>query len=150
MKFRFIFCFALLLSGILACISAEDSYPKESPALRVVIIASKTEIRLREPFSLALRVENPTKTNQTVRVMNCSWDDEWLSSNPKIQLAGSVCTKNFAVNVVIPPGGAYTNESQILIYDPIPEKELSFKMGFTSIGSKDIFWSNEIKLHMLH
>jgi hypothetical protein len=88
-------------------------------------------------------------TNQTVRVMNCSWQDEWKSSNPKIPWGGAVCSKNFAVDVEIPPGGAYTNEARILIYDLIPDKELSFHMGFTPIGSGKTYWSDEVKLKIL-
>jgi hypothetical protein len=142
MKPKLILCLALVLSG--GFVNAADTN-----SLRVVIIPSKTEVRIKEPFSLALRVENPTQTNQTIRVMNCSWEDEWQSSNTNLPLGAWDCTKNFAVNVIIPPGGAYTNESSMLIYNLIPDKELSFRMGFTSIGSKETFWSNEVKLHIL-
>lgn len=132
MKYKIILGLALVLVGLTA--SAADTN-----SLRVVVIPSKADVRVREPFSLALRVENPTATNQTVRVMNCSWQDEWTNSNPKIPWIGWDCTKNFAVNVEIPPGGAYTNESEMLIYDLIPDKELFFRMGFTPIGSKTTF-----------
>jgi hypothetical protein len=138
------------LSSVLLLVVVSLCAAQESPAvLRIIVVPSKTEVRVREPFSLALRVENPTTTNQTVRVMNCSWQDEWTNSNPKISEMGWDCAKNFAVNVEIPPGGAYTNESQMLIYDLIPDKELSFRMGFTPIGSNKVFGSNEIKLRIL-
>jgi hypothetical protein len=133
---------ALVLSSVFA--NAADTN-----SLRVVVIPSKTDVRIREPFRLVLRVENPTKTNQTVRVMNCSWDEEWQSSNTNIVLAGWECWRNFPVDVEIHPGGAYTNEAPMCIFNLIPDQELSFRMGFTSIGSTNTLWSNEVKLRIL-
>ncbi len=142
MKPKLILCLALVLSGVFANAAATNS-------LRVVIIPSKTDVRIREPFSLVLRVENPTRTNQTIRVMNCSWDEAWQSSSTNVTWIGWDCDKNFAVDVNIPPGGAYTNKLQMLIYNLISDKELSFRMGFTSIGRAKTLWSNEVKLHIL-
>jgi hypothetical protein len=142
MKPKLLLCLALVLSGGFANVADTNS-------LGVVIIPSKTEVRIREPFSVAFRVENPTKTNQTVRVMGCSWDEEWQSSNTNIILAGWPCWANGPVDVEIHPGGAYTNEAPMCIYDLITNKEISFRMGFTSMGSKETYWSNEVKLHIL-
>ena len=146
MKPKLILCLALVLSGIVTAFSTSAA---DKDSLRVVVIPSEAEVRVREPFSLAFRVENPTKTNQTVRMMGCSWDEEWQSSNTNIILAGWPCWANGPVDVEIHPGGAYTNEAPMCIYDLITNKELSFRMGFTSMGSKQTYWSNEVKLHIL-
>jgi hypothetical protein len=138
---KLILCLALVLSGGFA--NAADTN-----SLRVVIIPSKTEVRIKEIFKVALRVENLTMTNQIVRVMNCSWDEEWKASNTNISWIGWDCGKNFAVNVDVPPGGAYTNELDMLIPEPISEKTLSFRMGFTPIDSQQTFWSDEVKLNV--
>jgi len=142
MKPKLILGLALVLIGVFA--NAADTN-----SLRVVIIPSKTDVRVREPFGLALRVENPTRTNQTVRVMGCSWYEEWQSSNTNINLVGWPCWANGPVDVEIHTGGAYTNEASMLVYNLIPDKELSFRMGFTPMGSKETYWSNEVKLHIL-
>lgn len=148
-RIRSVYCLALALSGV-TIVSGGVAQPPSVPALRVVIVPSRRNVRLRETFGLGLRVENPTLTNQTVRVMCCSWQDEWQISNPRIPWGGADCPKNFAMDVQILPGGAYTNyESGMCIYDLIPDKELSFRMGFTSIGSTNTYWSNEVKLHIL-
>ncbi len=148
MKPKLILCLALVLSaGLFGC--STTAFAADTNSLRVIAIPSKISVRIREPFSLALRVENQTKTNQTVRVMNCAWEDEWQPSNLKIPWGFQQCEKNFAVTVQIPPGGAYTNEAPMCIYDLIPNKELSFRMGFTPIGSKETYWSNEVKLNIL-
>ncbi len=141
MKPKIILCLALVLSGGFA--NAADTN-----SLRVVVIPSKTEVRVKEKFNVALRVENPTTTNQTVRVWDCSWYEEWKTSNTNISWIDWVCTRNFERNVEIPPGGAYTNELEILIPEPISEKTLSFRMGFTPIDSKQTFWSGEVKLNV--
>jgi hypothetical protein len=121
----------------------------DTNSLRVVVILSKTEVRVKEKFKVALRVENPTTTNQTVRVMSCSWDEEWKSSNTNISWLGWNCLKNNIHSVEIPPGGAYTNELEMLISEPISKKTLSFRMGFTPIDSKQTFWSDDVQLNII-
>lgn len=68
----------IAVSGVLltACVQPSPHSP-----LRVTVVPSKTEVRVSEPFTLALRVENISQTDQTIRVMTCSWQDEWKSSN---------------------------------------------------------------------
>jgi hypothetical protein len=112
-------------------------------------IPSKTEVRVKEKFKVALRVENLTTTNQTVRVWSCSWDEEWKTSNTNISWLGWDCTRNVARNVEIPPVGAYTNELEMLIPEPISEKTLSFRMGFTPIDSNQTFWSDDVQLRII-
>jgi hypothetical protein len=143
MKPKLLLGLALVLSGGLAAFSSSAT---ETNSLRVVVIPSKTEVRIKETFKVALRVENPTTTNQTVRVMSCSWDEEWKSSNTNISWLGWDCTKNNIRSIEIPPGGAYTNELEMLIPKPIPEKMITFRMGFTPIGGQQTFWSDEVKL----
>jgi hypothetical protein len=132
-------------------IIAGSSSPQsaDTNSLRVVVIPSKTEVRIKEKFNVALRVENPTTTSQTVRVESCTWHGEWKTSNTNISWIPEICTVNFgAINVEIPPGGAYTNELEMFIPEPISEKTLSFRMGFTPIDSKKTFWSDEVKLNV--
>ena len=50
-----------------------------------------------------------------------------------------------AKNVEIQPGGAYTNELEMLI----SEKTLSFRMGFTPIDSDRTFWSDDVQLNVI-
>ena len=148
MKPKLILCLALVLSGGL--LMAFSTNAADTNSLRVVVIPSKTEVRVKETFKVALRVENPTTTNQTVRVWSCSWDEEWKTSNTNIVFGiGWDCTKNNIHSVEIPSGGAYTNELEMLIPEPVSEKALSFRMGFTPIDSKKTFWSNEVKLKIL-
>jgi len=142
MKPKLVLCLALVLSGGFA--NAADTN-----SLRVVVIPSKTEVHVKETFKVALRVENPTTTNQTVSVWSCSWDQEWKTSNTNISWLGWDCSRNFPMNIEIPPGGAYTNELGIFISEPISKKTLSFRMGFTPVDGKQTFWSNEVKLKML-
>jgi hypothetical protein len=147
MKSKIILYLALGLSGGL--LMAFPTNAADTNSLRVVVILSKTEVRIKESFKVALRVENSTTTNQTVRVMSCSWDEEWKTSNTNISWIGWVCTRNIDRNVEIPSGGAYTNELEMLISAPISEKTLSFRMGFTPIDSKQTFWSDDVQLHII-
>ena len=142
MKPKLLLGLALVSSGIFA--NAADAN-----SLQVVVIPSKTEVHVKEKFKVALRVENPAATNQTVRVWSCSGEEEWKTSNTNISWFGWDCTKNNIHSVEIPSGGAYTNELEMFISEPISENTLSFRMGFTPIDSKKTFWSNEVKLKIL-
>jgi F5/8 type C domain len=143
MKTKSILCLTLVLGGALATL---PTCAADTNSLRVIIIPSKTEVRIKEVFKVALRVENPTTTSQAVRVMSCSWGEEWKNSNTNIISLGWPCFANAAVNVEIPPGGAYTNELEMLVPEPISQKTLSFRMGFTSIDSHQTFWSDAVNI----
>lgn len=141
MKPKLILCLALVLDGAVATFSTRAA---DTNSLRIVVIPSKTEVRVKETFKVALRVENLTTTNQIVRVWSCSWDEEWKTSITNIFWLGWDCTRNVVENVEITPGGAYTNELEIFIPEPISEKTISFRMGFTPIDSEKTFWSDAV------
>ena len=146
MKAKFIRWLALVLSSALSVFSTSAA---NTNSLRVVVIPSTNEVRVQEYFKVALRVENPTKTNQTVYVWTASWDDHWKSSNTNVSWLGWDAAANLAINEEIPAGGAYTNELQMVILHPVSEKRLSFRMGFTPFHSKTTFWSDKVKLRVL-
>jgi hypothetical protein len=140
--------FLALISNCWLVVSINGADQKPSLALRVVVESSKTEVRVNEHFKVALRVVNPTKIKQTLRVMNCSWLDHW-------EMAGTLsfvpwdCSKNFEIAVEIPPGGAYTNEVEMYLSEPIGQTRFSFRMGFTPIGSKKTFWSKDVEMRVI-
>ncbi len=136
------------LLGVIGIARAAE-VPPPLPEVRVVITPSTTNARVKETFALVLRIENPTRTNQTIRAMCCSWDQQWQSSNPKVGWVGWGCGKNFPADYTIPPGGAHTNQLQMVLNDPVPGRPLAFRMGFTSLGTRKTFWSNVVKLRIL-
>ncbi|MEO5804809.1 MAG: hypothetical protein ABIR24_14895 [Verrucomicrobiota bacterium] len=132
-----------------ACASQHQQVPKaqlKPGPLRVEVTASTNEVRLKESFKLVLRVENISKTDQTIRVMSCSWDQHWQSSNPAVSWVPWDCSNNFAMSVKLAPGNAYTNQMEMLVPQPTKEKKLSFRMGFTPLESTNTLWSNEVTI----
>src|SRR4051794_25080090 len=91
---------------------------RSTNSLRVVVKPSKTKVRVNEPFSVALRVENASAAQQHFRVMNCSWDQHWKTSNTNITWLRWNCTRNLAVTVELAPGGAYTNRMELFVPTP--------------------------------
>ena len=144
----------LLTAIIKAHVTAQR---RDTNSLRIVVVPSEQFIRLKESFKVELRVENPTATNVSVRVMNCSWSDHWMSSNNKVFLEGWDCPKNLETTVEIAPGKAYTNQANLVVMEPPPVDSnqpqlkgwLSFRMGFTPIGSPRTFWSEEVALKVI-
>lgn len=163
-------CFASLLwSGY--SLSAADPATDAPSGQRFQVTAepAKTKVRLHEVFKVALRVVNVTETPQLIRVMNCSWPDHWRASNPQVMNHGWDCSKNFPVDETIAPGAAYAKELEVVVCTPaecqvavasnqrtnpalknlVSAGPLSFKMGFTPIGSTQIYWSDEIKIEIV-
>lgn len=124
----------------------KDAESDKAKTLTVTIKPQKNRVRVKETVEVNLRVVNTSKTTQSIQVMNCSWDDHWKSSNDQVSWVGWDCAKNFAVTVKLEPGEAYEKTlSMFLLAGKLKEK-VSFKMGFTPIGSKQTFWSNEATL----
>lgn len=109
----------------------------------VDVRTSRTDVRVNVPFKVALWVINTSHSNQTVRVMNCSWYDEWQTSNTNLIPKLWVCTRNFPVDVNLRPGEFYTNELEMSVPASFPSGKLWFRMGFTPIGSATTFWSED-------
>jgi hypothetical protein len=128
------------------CRAAEAA---NSNSLRVIVKPSKTQVRINEPFQVALRVENVSATNQHLRVMNCSWDEHWKTSNTNITWLDWNCSKNFAATVELTPEGAYTNRMEMLVPTPSANGKLSFRMGFTPIDGPVTLWSDEVVIRIL-
>jgi hypothetical protein len=148
MKSKIILCLALVLSGSLFGCSTTNQHRSDTNLLKVVVKPEKTQVHAGEHFNLALRVENTATTNQYVRVMSCSWWEQWQQSNPSIFFNTEDCTWNAPTSLEIPAGGAITFDLKAYLSEPVSRK-FSFQMGFTPIGSKKIFWSNDVKLKIL-
>ncbi len=80
--------------------------------------------------------------------MSCSWDEHWKSSNERISWERWDCAANVPIEVKLAPGEAYEKTLSMLLLAGKPQEKVSFKMGFTPIGSKQTFWSNEVTLQV--
>jgi RNA polymerase sigma factor (sigma-70 family) len=118
----------------------------EENTLTVTIKPQKNRVRAKEPFKVDLRVVNSSTSTQSFRVMNCSWDEHWKSSNERVSWERWDCKENCDETVKLEPGEAYEKTLPMLLVARQPQGKVTFKMGFTPIGSKQTFWSNEITL----
>ncbi len=125
----------------------------DTNSLKAIVEPSKTEVRIGEHFNLALRIENLTATNQSVQAWSCSWDQNWQINNSSIVIDRSrICEFNPPLIEKIPPGGSIKYDLKVYVPGPIgllPSKKLSFKMGFTPIGSQETFWSNKAMVNVV-
>jgi hypothetical protein len=120
-------------------IAAIATAENRKPTLSVSVRPAKTKVRAEAPFEVKLLVVNSSASPQSIRVMNCSWDDHWESSNKGVTWSLWDCTKSFEVAVKLEPGGAYETTLDMRAAGE-PGKEVTFKMGFTPIGSKQPIW----------
>jgi RNA polymerase sigma factor (sigma-70 family) len=115
--------------------------------LTVTIKPKANRVRAKETFKVDLRVVNSSKATQSFQVMSCSWYEHWKSSNERVSWEGWDCAENIKYTVKLEPGEAYENTLPMLLAGE-PQEKVSFKMGFTPIGSKQTFWSNEVTLQV--
>jgi RNA polymerase sigma factor (sigma-70 family) len=121
---------------------------EKADMLTVTIKPQKNPVRVKEPFKVDLRVVNSSKAAQSFQVMSCSWDEHWKSSNDRVSWEGWPCAENSAVTVKLEPGEAYEKTLPMLLPAGKPQEKVSFKMGFTPIGSKQTFWSDEVTVQV--
>jgi hypothetical protein len=152
---KLILCLALVLSGgLFGCCHAQIYPTNDTPdaIFRVVVQPAKTQVHIRESFWVALIVENLTTTNQYVHKASQdweSWESQWQTSNPNIYLIHWDPAANVPFTIKIPPGGAYTNETQMSVEKPVSTNKLSFKVGFTPADIKKTYWSDKVTIEII-
>jgi len=156
---------AVLASGMLmlSMTSAGDGVPKpaakadEKPKageadpeepLTVTVQSRRTQVRLREPFDVVLRVVNSSKAPQTFRTMSCSWDEHWKANTDRLDWSRWECTVNYPKTVTLKPGEAYEKTLSLFVVKGEPQEKVAFKMGFTPIESKQTYWSGEVTIRV--
>jgi RNA polymerase sigma factor (sigma-70 family) len=125
---------------------AEEAEP-EGP-LTVSVHSRRTQVRLKEPFEIVLRVVNSSNAPQTFRAMSCSWDQQWKANTDRLDWRRWVCTVNYPKTVTLEPGEAYEKTLSVYVANGEPEEKVAFKMGFTPIESKRTYWSGEVTIRV--
>jgi hypothetical protein len=99
--------------------------------LTVEVKPSTLSWHVDKPVEVGLRVVNTSKTKQTIRVMTCSWDEHWSSSDPAIRWSAWDCDKNGEHALELEPGKAYENKLPMTTTTPGKHR---FHMTFTPRG----------------
>ena len=76
--------------------------------------------------------------------MSCSWNDHWKCNNPRIAHVGWMCKANARRTVRLQPGEAYERGLTMYVAGQGHSRKESFRMGFTPIGAKETYWSNDV------
>jgi hypothetical protein len=141
----------VMSGGLLGCSRTPVYQMSYTPnaTFRVVVEPAKTKVHVRESFMVALRVENLTTTNQYVPTESQGWQSQWRVSKTNPSLIYLAATANIPITIKIPPGGADTNEMQMLVNKPVTANKVSFQMGFTPHDTKTTFWSNEVTIEVI-
>jgi hypothetical protein len=112
----------------------------------VTVELRKDRARVRQPFPVAVSVVNVSKSPQSFRVANGSWETHWKFSNNRVHWVPRAVFRDFIETVELRPGQAYTKTGEAFVVPgPGPER-VTFKVGFTPDGSKTTYWSNEVTL----
>jgi RNA polymerase sigma factor (sigma-70 family) len=116
--------------------------------LGVTVTLPKNRVRVHERFQIRVRVLNSSRSRQSFQVMNGSWEMHWKPSNERVHWVPRAVFKNFAETVTLDPGQSYEKAGDVFLAPGKPLKGVAFTMGFTPLGSKQTYWSNEVTLRV--
>ena len=133
-------------SGAKADAKPNDVEGDKEQTLTVTIKPQTKRFGAKESFKVDLRVVNSSKLPQSFQVMSCSWHEHWQSSNVQVGWQRWPCARNSPIDVKLAPGEAYEKTLSMLLVGGKPQEKVTFKMGFTPMGSKQTYWSNEVSL----
>jgi hypothetical protein len=77
----------LLLVSMMSTVAAAEP-------LKVELAPATLTWKQRQPVKVTVKVTNTSASKVTLRVMSCSWDDQFVSSHPELQWNAWGCDKN--------------------------------------------------------
>jgi RNA polymerase sigma factor (sigma-70 family) len=115
-----------------------------TPLVVTVELPQARPVRVDKPFGARVRVVNSSRSTQSFRVANGSWEQHWKSSNDRVHWVPRAVFRNFIETVTLEPGQAYEKTGELFVAPGKPEKEVRFQLGFTPQDSKQTYRSNEV------
>jgi len=130
------------------------------PTLKITIQTKMASVKEGDIFPVTTLLQNVGKGIQTLHLWNCSYNEHWITDNPKVNVVEIPCNKNFIQGVTLKPGESHKRElnlrADLAPKNPpmeMPEvRSLIFRLGFTDgddAGHKESpksIWSNPIML----
>lgn len=135
--------FILLCVGLMPVCKADEAF-------KIIVTPTKSRVHLNEYFDMHLQIRNETSVPQQINIMGGGWLFQWKASSPNVEFAPVLCSKDSTIAIKISPGESYTRLMGLFtIVGPINSNSLSFKMGFTSVGSRKTYWSDDVTMGIM-
>jgi len=126
------------------------SVSKADETFKIIVTPTKSRVHLNEYFDMHLQIRNETTTPQQINIMGGGWLFQWKASSPNVEFAPVLCSKDSTIAIKIAPGESYTRLMGLFtIVGPVNSSSLSFKMGFTSVGSRKTYWSDDVTMGIM-
>jgi len=166
----------LYILGIILLFNQCDYMTKvKEPNVRIQVkVVDKLELDKFKDLGCTFYSANIELLNNTDRLikfwsMNCSWQDNWISTSDSLSLFNEGCTRNFPKIYQINPKNKVVYKSIICVKGSVSDmKERNIKLGFVLINEleiskdsefekvlsmkikeqKDIIWSESFKIDM--
>jgi hypothetical protein len=114
-----------------------------------VTATPQPHVWLNDPFKVAVRVVNTSKSTQSFGVMDAAWYIHWKTDTDRVSCwEGLPPSQGNFITHKLEPGKAYEKTLKLLIHSAKVNEKVSFKMGFTPAGNKQTYWSNEITVQV--
>jgi hypothetical protein len=125
------------LGSIFAADATTDSVSGTNAAspFKITVTPRKTHVQVGESFVVGLEVKNVSSTNQSFKVWSCSWYENWVSSNPVVQIKSWACTENCPIEIKLAPGESFKEElngeeAKMEIVQSVSTNKVFFRMHF--------------------
>lgn len=141
-----------------------DSTPRI--AVHVRVIGRKDEPKWSiSYYALKIELENTEDSSITLTLMNCSWQDSFLTDRDSVNLLGAECDKNFPESIQIKPHQSiqYIGQIKRHMHNEFKSSPIRLKIGFVDLHYHQlgylfqatranllqykIYWSNSIELN---
>jgi hypothetical protein len=99
-------------------------------------------------YTYSCRVRNVSIKSHDVSIFYCSYDENWVSSNPGVVIERRDCNKNFITGKNLKPLQSFEHLITVTVNSP---KAVEFRLGFSPFkpGGFDHlgpYWSNEVEI----
>lgn len=140
----------LLLPVLLLCVTGFG----QAQSIKAEIKPSRSVVGNKESLRIGSVLRNVGSTDETVGVLMCGYDGQWLPDNAVVEMLGPNCLQNGKLEIQLKPGEVYAKPISLwvrLAPDFSGRKDVTFRLGFHSGGfvtridpGVRLIWSNAV------
>jgi len=132
----------------------------QAQSIRAQIKPERSVVRSKEELTLDAVLRNTGSKDQSVVVLACGYDGQWLPDNDAVEMGGVPCLQNAQQVVKLKPGEVYAKQISLWLRLPpdfMGRKQITFRLGFHSGGfvvrrdrqKSPLIWSNPVTVTVI-
>jgi len=127
-------------AGSLPGTAASAAAPDMKMLKAEVVLATQVAMPGGE-IKATFRIRNTGKTTQRIRVMSCSWPDDWNTDSKAIFIPAWDCVKNLTYEEELAPNSVYEQAGSLQVSSEAAAGAVTFKCGFQPFRGATRIWT---------